>query len=147
MTSVTAVARKTALTTWEGIWYVLENIALGAGYFGKIPLKKAMQDFGLTTMTGAEQFWYVIQCLAFGAGYFAKIPAAKALSELPQFRSQRQIGLGTLTQVQSQPSIQAASPRTTSASSTPPSAPATPLEAPEYREGDSETREGDATDH
>ena len=85
MTSVTAVARKTALTTWEGIWYVLENIALGAGYFGKIPLKKAMQDFGLTTMTGAEQFWYVIQCLAFGAGYFAKIPAAKALWSCPSF--------------------------------------------------------------
>ncbi|MGW4371939.1 hypothetical protein ACWEKT_40665 [Nocardia takedensis] len=76
--------RKAALTTWEGFWYVLMCIGFGAGYFAKIPAKKAMQDFGLTTMTGAERFWYVLMCLALGAGYFAKIPTAKALSELPQ---------------------------------------------------------------
>lgn len=90
MTDATAAVRKTALTTWEGIWYVLQNIALGAGYFGKIPAKKAMADFGLTDLTGAEHFWYVVMCILFGAGYFAKIPTAKALSELPQFRAQRE---------------------------------------------------------
>ena len=89
-------ARKVALTTWEGIWYVLQNIALGAGYFAKVPAKKALSDFGLVEMTGAEKFWYVVQCIAFGAGYFAKIPTAKALTELPQYGAQRQAALGTL---------------------------------------------------
>jgi hypothetical protein len=98
MTTATAAARKTALTTWEGIWYVLQCIAFGAGYFAKIPAKKAMHDFGLTEMTGGEHFWYTVQCIAFGAGYFAKIPTAKALSELPQYRSQRQAGFGALSQ-------------------------------------------------
>lgn len=98
MTTATAAARKTALTTWEGIWYVLQCIAFGAGYFAKIPAKKAMHDFGLTEMTGAEHFWYIVQCILFGSGYFAKIPTAKALSELPQYRSQRQEGFGTLSQ-------------------------------------------------
>ena len=97
MSTVAGAVRKTALTTWEGIWYVLQCIAFGAGYFGKVPAKKAMQDFGLVEMTGAEHFWYIVQCIAFGAGYFAKIPTAKALSELPQFRSVRQADLGTLT--------------------------------------------------
>ncbi|MEU1986333.1 hypothetical protein [Nocardia sp. NPDC019395] len=77
--------QKFAFTTWERIWYVLMCIGLGAGYFAKVPAKKALQDFGMTTMTGAERFWYVLMCVAFGAGYFAKIPTAKALSELPQF--------------------------------------------------------------
>jgi hypothetical protein len=96
MTSAAAAVRKTALTTWEGIWYVLQNIALGAGYFGKIPTKRALSDFGLTEMTAAEHFWYVVQCIAFGAGYFAKIPVAKALSELPQYRTERQASQGKL---------------------------------------------------
>ena len=96
MSTVAGAIRKTALTTWEGIWYVLQCIAFGAGYFGKVPVKKALQDFGLVEMTGAEHVWYIIQCVAFGAGYFAKIPSAKALSELPQFRSVRQSNLGTL---------------------------------------------------
>lgn len=96
MSNVSGAIRKTALTTWEGIWYVLQCIAFGAGYFGKVPVKKALQDFGLVEMTGAEHVWYIIQCIAFGAGYFAKIPTAKALSELPQFRSVRQSDLGTL---------------------------------------------------
>lgn len=89
--------RKSALTTWEGIWYVLMCIALGAGYFAKIPAKKALQDFGLVDMSSAERFWYVLQCIFLGAGYFAKIPTAKALSELPQYRSQRDATLGTLS--------------------------------------------------
>jgi hypothetical protein len=74
------------------------NIAFGAAYFGKIPAKRAMQDFGLIEMTSAEHFWYVVQNVFFGAGYFAKIPTAKALSELPQYRAQRQQELGTLSQ-------------------------------------------------
>jgi hypothetical protein len=49
--------RKAALTAWEGIWYVLMCVAFGAGYFAKIPCKKAMADFGLTEMTGGEQAW------------------------------------------------------------------------------------------
>ena len=79
--------KKAAMTTWMGIWYVFQNIALGAGYFAKVPAKKALSDFGLVEMTTAERFWYVLQCVFFGAGYFAKIPTAKALSELPQFAS------------------------------------------------------------
>jgi hypothetical protein len=101
LTSATYAARKVALSTWEGIWYVLQCIAFGAGYFGKIPAKKAMQDFGLTVMTGGEQFWYVLMCFGFGAGYFAKIPVAKALSELPEFRSQQQAQFATLSPVPS----------------------------------------------
>jgi hypothetical protein len=81
------VVRKAALTAWEGIWYVIQNIAFGAGYLAKVPAKKALQDFGLVEMTGAEQFWYVLMCVGFGAGYFAKIPIAKALSELPQYQA------------------------------------------------------------
>jgi hypothetical protein len=48
-------------------------------------------------MTGAEHFWYILMCIGFGAGYFGKIPTAKSLSELPQFQSDRQGGLGTIT--------------------------------------------------
>jgi hypothetical protein len=96
MATAGMAAKKVALTTWEGIWYVLQNIAFGAGYLAKVPAKKALQDFGLVEMTSAEQFWYVVQNIAFGAGYLAKIPTAKALSELAQYKSQRQTGLGTL---------------------------------------------------
>jgi hypothetical protein len=95
--AVARVVRKTALTTWEGIWYVIQNIAFGAGYFAKIPAKRALQDFGLTEMTGAEHFWYVLMCIWFGAGYFAKIPTAKALSELPQYRAERRQNFGALS--------------------------------------------------
>lgn len=104
MNTTADAVRKAALTTWEGIWYVLQNIALGAGYFAKVPAKKALQDFGLVQMTSAEQFWYVLQCIAFGAGYFAKIPTAKALSELPQYRAHRQVTLGSLAQTPPPPS-------------------------------------------
>jgi hypothetical protein len=77
---------RTGLTGAQQFWYVLQCIAFGAGYFAKIPAKKALSDFGMVEMTGAEKFWYVLQCLAFGAGYFAKLSTAKALSEMPQFR-------------------------------------------------------------
>jgi hypothetical protein len=86
MATAPLVVRKTALTTWEGFWYLLQCIAFGAGYFAKIPAKRALSDFGLCEPTGAERFWYVLQCIAFGAGYFAKIPTAKALTELSQSR-------------------------------------------------------------
>lgn len=99
MATATAVARKVALTTWEGIWYVLMCISFAAGYFSKVPVKKALQDFGMVEMTSAEHFWYVLMCLCFGAGYFAKIPTAKALSELPQFRSERQGALNPIPPV------------------------------------------------
>jgi hypothetical protein len=74
------------LTAAQSFWYVLSCIPFGAGYFVKIPAKKAMADFGLATLTGAEAFWYILECLPFGAGYFAKLSTAKALSELDQFR-------------------------------------------------------------
>ena len=96
MSTIASTGKKFALTTWEGIWYILMNIAFGAAYFTKVPAKKALQDFGLVQMTSAEQFWYVLQCVFFGAGYFAKIPTAKALSELPQYQAERLGSLGTL---------------------------------------------------
>jgi hypothetical protein len=96
MANASGAVKKAALTTWEGIWYVMMNIAFGAGYFAKIPSKKAMSDFGLLEMTSAESFWYVLFNIFFGAGYFAKIPVAKALSELPQYAAHRQATLGTI---------------------------------------------------
>jgi hypothetical protein len=83
------------LTAAEKFWYVLMCIGFGAGYFAKIPSKKAMSDFGLCELTSAEAFWYILMCIAFGGGYFAKIPTAKALSELEQFRR------GDLTRLES----------------------------------------------
>jgi hypothetical protein len=74
--------RKTSLTAAEQFWYVLMNIGFGAGYFAKIPAKKAMADFGLAEMTAAEKFWYVLMCIPFGAAYFVKVPVAKAITEM-----------------------------------------------------------------
>jgi hypothetical protein len=79
---VATVARMVRLTAAESFWYVLQCIAFGAGYFAKVPVKKALSEAGLAQMTGAEQFWYVLQCIPFGAGYFAKVPVKKALSEM-----------------------------------------------------------------
>jgi hypothetical protein len=79
---MTSMAARFRLTAAEQFWYVLQCIALGAGYFAKVPVKKALSEVGLAQMTGAEQFWYVLQCIPFGAGYFAKVPVKKALSEL-----------------------------------------------------------------
>lgn len=70
------------LTAAEKFWYVLQNIGFGAGYFAKIPAKKALHEVGLAEFSGWEQFWYVLQCIAFGWGYFAKIPVKKALTEV-----------------------------------------------------------------
>ena len=74
--------RGAGLTAAGAFWYILQCIAFGAGYFAKVPAKKALQDFGMAQMTAAEQFWYVLMCIGFGAGYFAKLPVAKALSEM-----------------------------------------------------------------
>jgi hypothetical protein len=74
--------RKTSLTAAEQFWYVLMNIGFGAGYFAKIPGKKALNDFGMVEMTAAEKFWYVMMCIPMGAGYFAKVPVAKAITEM-----------------------------------------------------------------
>ena len=77
----------TGLTGAQQFWYVLQCIYFGAGYFAKIPAKKALEDYGMAQLTSAEQFWYVLECIAFGAGYFAKLSTAKALSEMPQFQA------------------------------------------------------------
>ena len=69
------------LKSAEQFWYVLQCLALGAGYLAKIPTKKALSDAGLAEMTGAEQFWYVLECVAFGWGYFTKVPVKKAMSD------------------------------------------------------------------
>ena len=78
---------RTGLTGAQQLWYVLQCIAFGAGYFAKIPAKKALADFGMAELTSAQKFWYVLECIAFGAGYFAKLSTAKALSEMPQFQA------------------------------------------------------------
>ena len=77
----------TGLTSAQEVWYVLQCIYFGMGYFAKIPAKKALEDYGMAQLTSAEQFWYTVQCIFFGAGYFAKLPTAKALSEMPQFQT------------------------------------------------------------
>lgn len=88
-------AKKIALTSAEGVWYVIMNIAFGAAYFAKIPTKRAMVDYGyVPELTSAERFWYVLQCIAFGAGYFAKVVASKAFSELPDLVQARQVEAG-----------------------------------------------------
>jgi hypothetical protein len=74
--------RAGGLTSAGAFWYVLQCIAFGAGYFAKVPAKKALQDAGMAQMTAAEQFWYLLMCIGFGAGYFAKLPVAKALTEM-----------------------------------------------------------------
>ena len=77
----------TGLTSAQEVWYILQCINCGMGYFMKIPAKKALEDYGMAQLTSAEQFWYTVQCIFLGAGYFAKIPTAKALSEMPQFQT------------------------------------------------------------
>ena len=69
------------LTSMETFWYYLQCLSFGAGYFVKIPVKKALSERGLATLTAAENIWYVILCFPFGAGYFKKIISKKALSE------------------------------------------------------------------
>ncbi|MET7451644.1 hypothetical protein ABZT03_07065 [Streptomyces sp. NPDC005574] len=69
-------------TSWEKFWYILGCIYFGAAYLQKVPVKKALSEYGLVEMTGAEKFWYVVLCIFFGAGYFGKVTIKKALSEV-----------------------------------------------------------------
>jgi hypothetical protein len=69
------------LTGAERFWYVLMNIAFGAGYLAKVPTKKAAAEYGMVELTSWERFWYVLECIAFGSGYFAKVVAKVALAE------------------------------------------------------------------
>ena len=85
MSAMTTTARKAGLTAAESFWYVLGCIDFGVAYLQKVPVKRALAEYGLTTLTAAEKFWYVLGCIAFGSAYFAKVSTVKALSELPQF--------------------------------------------------------------
>jgi hypothetical protein len=88
--SVPRSARKIRPTGADSFWYVLGNIFFAAAYLAKVPMKKALVDYGLVPeLTGAEQFWYVLMNVAFGAGYLAKVISSKAISELPQFAGAR----------------------------------------------------------
>jgi hypothetical protein len=68
----------------ETFWYYLQCLCFGAGYIAKIPMKKALSERNLVTMSAAENIWYVILCLCLGAGYFQKVIVKKALSEISQ---------------------------------------------------------------
>jgi hypothetical protein len=41
---MTSMARRLRLTAAEQFWYVLQCIAFGAGYFAKVPVKKALSE-------------------------------------------------------------------------------------------------------
>lgn len=84
MTTEIRTGQPIKLTAAGAFWYVLMNIALGAGYLAKVPIKRALEQAGLAERTAAEKFWYVLQNIFFGAGYFAKVIAVKALSEATQ---------------------------------------------------------------
>ena len=70
------------LTSMETFWYYMQCLAFGAGYLAKVPVKKALTERGLSSMSAAEKFWYVALCLCFGLGYFQKVIYKKALTEL-----------------------------------------------------------------
>jgi len=70
------------LTSMETFWYYLQCLCFGAGYFAKVPVKKALAERGLASMSAAENFWYVVLCLCFGIGYFQKVICKKALIDL-----------------------------------------------------------------
>lgn len=89
MSNYTHAARKIGMTAAEQFWYILGCVAFGAAYLQKVPVKKALSDYGLAEMTAAEQFWYILGCIFFGGAFLAKVPVAKALSELEQYRVAR----------------------------------------------------------
>jgi hypothetical protein len=93
MSENTNIIRKTALTSAEGFWYIVQCVAFGIGYFYKIPIKKAFEDFGMGELTSAEHFWYVMMNIGFGHAYFLKVISSKAISELPQYTQARQAAL------------------------------------------------------
>jgi hypothetical protein len=69
-------------TSAEAFWYVLGCIFFGASYFAKIPARKALEEYGLVTLTSWQKFWYVLMNIFFGSGYFSKIIVKKAMSEV-----------------------------------------------------------------
>ncbi len=70
------------ITGWERFWWFMWNVALGAGYFAKIPIKKAAYELAdIGQLTTWENFWYVLQNICLGAGYLAKVIAKVALAE------------------------------------------------------------------
>lgn len=70
------------VTTAEAFWYVLGCIAFGASYFTKVPVRRALAEYGLVSPTRWERFWYVLMNIALGGGYFAKVIIKKALAEV-----------------------------------------------------------------
>lgn len=83
MSTITHAARKIHLTAAEAFWYVLGCVAFGGAYFAKLPVKKALHDFGYgPALAGMERFWYRLGCVAMGGAYFMKVSAAKALTEV-----------------------------------------------------------------
>ncbi len=77
-----AVEMRGSMTGAEKFWYILGCIAFAGAYFAKVPVKKALAEYGYGSMTGAEKFWYVLFCICFGAGYLAKLPVKRALTEV-----------------------------------------------------------------
>jgi len=77
------------MTAMERFWYVLENIAFGAGYFMKLPAAKALDEVhGTHNVNGMARFWYVLGCIvALGGPYFAKVPVKRALEQLAHSQS------------------------------------------------------------
>lgn len=69
-------------TTAEAFWYVLGCIFFGASYFAKIPVRKALSEYGLVALTGWQKFWYVLMNIFFGSGYLSKVIVKKAMSEV-----------------------------------------------------------------
>lgn len=59
-TRTTTTIAKPVMTTAAKFWYVLQYIAIGDGYFAKVPQKRALSEVGLCSLTSAESFWYVI---------------------------------------------------------------------------------------
>src|ERR1700726_1887813 len=89
------LVQKTALTSAEGFWYIIQCVWFGIGYFYKIPVKKAFQDFGMGELTSAEHFWYVLMNIGFGHAYMFKVIASKAITELPQYTQARQAAVAS----------------------------------------------------
>jgi hypothetical protein len=65
-------------TAAEKFWYTLGCIVLAAVHLKKIPVKKALPDFGLVELTGAKALWYILGCFI-GVAYSGKVSIKKAL--------------------------------------------------------------------
>lgn len=66
------------------------NPCFGAAYLSKVPVKKALAEYGLVEMTAAEKFWYVVENIALASGYFSKVIIKKALAEVRAAQPQPQ---------------------------------------------------------